>query len=862
MQKDGSWNNPHSAISLGNGHLTGTNFHGNQVGTSTQAQVDFINSVKSAYTARGTQTININGVEHTVNGVDTPFSAQIEIKNQAKQDTNNKDSWDHVKNWWYRDGQLFALILDDRANEMMHGDIAVNQHKDVIISTNDDADTYSYQVTPNEHHMEHLRQFCNRMGGDLWAPSSQQEYADLMERKGGVCEAHGKSLRQGSEENTDTTSQAHWGSTEIYLNIHREDYSECPDTQDKAFVQKDYNYKDRKGGNDVVGSLPCNGKYDPNNAANVADTRRVYQVSPNKFYTTDSYFANNLSSGMCANAVTNREYEYAVYSTINCDNADKPDGDVPYIREECFDAANSKHRFQKFVGTDDGSLNDVLASTKGQQQRQKECVVTTCSEGAVNQGPAGDKRWSSEWNMIGCNQHTHTGICRIRAFGCDDATYTCKENYTRSCGSRSVYSKDVNQYVNAAAQAALTNVINEMKADATIDNKAAKEAVSDVPNLRISSKQEVLVTSDPVADVQTWLTGVAEIPNSIAVETRNAAVTYPQCTCECHVSDYATFNNAAALQQTDAGRNLSIKKPTGAKSDALTTTASYQCSDDLNCYTGSVDARCAMLANGYEAGWGFVTAITPTTCTNTCCQSNPPSFTNAAADVPANWNWLAQKPGAQINVRCTGNNHIGADKTNVQATVTAGSNLDSCWADPGCTPAKCGCPEKENGYCYVKSNPAQSEFTNGDTVICRCNEEFVNTNAVNNLPYDTRTCTNGAWDPIDSVCAPLVCANPPDILEGNTIIAIPEGANWVAGVGERITYKCAEGFENAQAEAPYAECCRKEEALLRTTDDAGQLGFFCPPVGTCRRKYLFYIFLQNMPLYFTASMITFFDPIF
>lgn len=840
LQRDGSWNKAHSAISLGNGHLTGENFHGNQQGTSTQKQVDFLNAVKSYYVNKGT-TQTVNG--RSVSGVETPYDAQID--GQAASAGN--DSWDHVKNWWYRDGQLFALILDDRANEMMHGDFSSQTFKDVTINSNDNVandEDNTYLVTSNVHHMEHLRQFCNRMGGDLWAPSSQEEYDDLMEREGGVCDAHGETVRQGTTVNTEK-GKVNFGSTEVYLNIHREEYAECPDA---PFVRnpKPFQHNEKFGdpSTRTQSTYDCNGKYDANNAAN-ADDQRIADTDKDvtelyTFYTTDPFFSSRLDTGMCGTPQTRREFEYAVFK-INENQActDEGEEDVPYISENCFDAAESKHRYQKFVQQDRKSINDYLKSADGKHQRQKECVVATCNQQTVDDGPDGDKRKQSEWNMIGCNQHSHTGICRIRAFGCDAHTYACKDNYSRSCGTRSYYSKSINKYVSSNAEAALDAVVTEMEANVNINNKdAKKEAVqiADVPSLRSNSQVNVVVTTEDVATVEAWRDTIAEIPNGDAVEEKQNGVTYPECTCECHNDDWAGFSATVQLVQQDATRSLTLAGPNAAKSDALGTTAAWSCADPNNCYTGGVTAQCKMTET-YEAGWRLDTAVDANTCTNQCCNDDvAPKFNLAnPINLAADFKWWAQKPGAQIEVQCVGNNHIGNDVNNKQATLTAGADLDNCWTDPGCSPAECGCPEKENGYCYVKDNPTKSDFDNGDQVICRCNEEMVNVGADQDLPFDTRTCNDGAWTAITSKCEPLFCANPPDILDGTTIIAIPTGSAWKANVGERITYQCAEGFENAQDEAPFAECCRKDEAELRNTDDAGQLGFFCPPVGTCRR---------------------------
>ena len=124
-----------------------------------------------------------------------------------------KDTWDHIRQWWYRDGYLFGLILDDRANRMVHNDDWTKFQDEVIVGQQKAANNQLkyYKIRPEQHHMEHLRKFCTYAGGTLWAPSSQAEYDDIMEREKGVCDDHDQTYDDGAPLNTNSK-------IEIYLN--------------------------------------------------------------------------------------------------------------------------------------------------------------------------------------------------------------------------------------------------------------------------------------------------------------------------------------------------------------------------------------------------------------------------------------------------------------------------------------------------------------------------------------------------------------------------------------------------------------------------------------------------------------------
>lgn len=230
IQNSGTWNAHHSAISLGNGKLINTAVNNAPDGSSSQAAVEFINSVKNYYTA--------------LQGTETPFPNPL---------TGSNSTYDHIQNFWYRDGDLFALILDDNANDMIHNNDYRNKQSDVIIDNLGNGQ-FKYKVRPEPHHMEHLRKYCNYMGGDLWTPASQAEYDDIMERTNGVCDQHSQVFQDGRP----------WkgvnDKTEIYLNLHREGYLGCP--KDNIGQQK-YKIQEQNGAG-LETELACPDQYGSN----------------------------------------------------------------------------------------------------------------------------------------------------------------------------------------------------------------------------------------------------------------------------------------------------------------------------------------------------------------------------------------------------------------------------------------------------------------------------------------------------------------------------------------------------------------------------------------------------------------------
>lgn len=163
QQVPGAWDTPHSAINLGNGVKTGTNTIVGSgagartvTGTSSSAEANLIAAARAAFGNKDSREPNPND--------------------------NNQKVWDHIRNFWYRDGDLFALMLDDNACDMMGGGVYFS-HKKQDVVTHIGNNTLTYEIRDEDHHMEYLRDFCEEMGGDLWAPSSQAEYRMILEKK-------------------------------------------------------------------------------------------------------------------------------------------------------------------------------------------------------------------------------------------------------------------------------------------------------------------------------------------------------------------------------------------------------------------------------------------------------------------------------------------------------------------------------------------------------------------------------------------------------------------------------------------------------------------------------------------------------
>jgi len=107
------------------------------------------------------------------------------------------------------------------------------------------------------------------------------------------------------------------------------------------------------------------------------------------------------------------------------------------------------------------------------------------------------------------------------------------------------------------------------------------------------------------------------------------------------------------------------------------------------------------------------------------------------------------------------------------------------------------------------------------------------TNALDNLPYEDRTCgpdgTDMNFNDGAGVCVAVQCANPFDLLDADgNVIGWPIESK--AGCGGTITYACAEGYA-PDGDAPTSTCT--DSAPTQTTGDFGKQGFFSAIVGTC-----------------------------
>ena len=145
-----------------------------------------------------------------------------------------------------------------------------------------------------------------------------------------------------------------------------------------------------------------------------------------------------------------------------------------------------------------------------------------------------------------------------------------------------------------------------------------------------------------------------------------------------------------------------------------------------------------------------------------------------------------------------------------------------------CTP-----PPLENGYFCDDKNPDKKSFVPGDSVTYRCNRCFA-------LRYlkpteDTRkytwsghkqhksiNCTGSSFPPHNLVCEPLMCGNPPVVING-------QPKNTTALCGQSIEYECDRGFTPP---APITAKCGADSN--DDISDGDYHGFFSLPSGACR----------------------------
>jgi len=794
-----NWYLKDSIVDLGNGVLSGaTGSVGVTAGTTT------------ARTVTGSSSANAKTFIEAVRAYHEPNALNAGLTNAANAFDGNQKSWDHIRNFWYRDGDVFALMLDDNANDMMRQGGDSNLVYD-IVSGLDANGNVEFATVAEDHHMEYLRNFCLTMGGELWAPSSQAEHDDLLERSTGVCTNHDQVWENGAPYHVPITK------TEIYLNLHREGYLECP-----------------AGATGVTTN--CITKYDvgtPDRALSASTT--ADEVS--SFYTTDRNFGNkDPQTG---------EFDFCTYNSLvhyysqflsaqplgsACLTklANNPIG-TPYIAEECW-TSPSLMRFQKFISQDVNIINTVLLTQQSNMQRQKDCVVSTCN-GNSDTGIPSDVRRHSEWNMDHCNLQLHVGICRIRAFGCNAPQYACKSGYTETCNERAAYTQTYQPWINADvanAAAALGGSVDTNSAQLDIFG-----AGTPVDN--------VIVVDDTAA--QNIINGatlpVAISPPNVQVKQDNPSpqlqASYDSltgCTCTCASDDYNTFLAAVAVQPAPVSFDAQVSP---APTNVLGQTQTWVCGDtnSNNCYTNSYTATCEM-GHSYDAGW-FWTSSTPdiSACTKTCCEDyNDSSNVNAAYDTTNGALDVGSfHPGDTYTAKCNSGFHVqGQPDSVVDKTFTVGA-LGNCFEYLTCEPASCHtCPTLANGYCYNTADLSSVATTWPATtqLRCRCNRCYALAGAASDLPFEDTTCSAPSWSAIQGTCVPLKCGNHIDVAN-----AMPIEPSAVL-CGESITYQCNEGYEALNGVAPTSLCNSDISPLTNSAqDNTGNQGFFDTPVGSC-----------------------------
>ena len=730
-------------------------------------------------------------VKAEIGSTDAPYTRGGGVRDTTSLATV-KDTWEHIRQWWYRDGYLFGLILDDRANKMIHNDDWQQFQDDVIIGQQKAANNQLkyYKIRPEQHHMEHLRKFCNYAGGTLWAPSSQAEYDDIMEREKGVCHKHDQTYDDGKS--LDTNSKI-----EIYLNLHREGYLKCVDTYDnqKSFTPVvNNNPVTGAGGVGLETKEACPTAYQNSrlSAVNPGTTAKRSSASDysnrDEFFTTDHWFADDIDAdGLCSNNYE-QVFLYSKFRTVSnipstCEQTDKP-----YLHPTCFE--DKGHRFQKFVQQDVSILNKFMSNDDFTDKHFNDCVVTTCND-VGSTGPNSDTRYISEWNLNACNQHRHVGICRIRAHGCNKKEWECAnlndKAYSLSCGKR--------QFLRSVSAAWAGNDV-ENKATASAyrtqivpDTDPAGPLTSDVAAILTSQIEFKFLAEDLTqtsADFDNWYSSLDSTYGANEWQIANGKGAKPAtvdfgvfsgtvktaCVCDCNDIDgrNAPNENTADCDSTTGSKfpltpvTSNLFKAIGGTCDQTTPNAigkqvTFNCEDNLpqgnsntdvcECYSGSVSATCELRANGYEASYAQPTL----SCVNSCCTTsifankadtsvtNPDGYkvidNRPAARKDGSCSW---KPGDTYTVECNGADYYisgtpNKDKSKTY-TIPSGADLDACFTPPVCVSDPCGCPEKENGFCNFYSannvfsqtdnNRNPGEYFNGDSFRCRCNKGFVN----------------------------------------------------------------------------------------------------------------------------------------
>lgn len=819
LQVDGAWNMKNGIVDLGNGVTAGTAMSaGSRVvqGSSSQIQSDFIASVRAFHESRGGE-VN-QGIARNPNPND-----------------GNQKVWDHIRNFWYRDGDLFALIADDNACDMMRE--GEGQH-DVSLDFVDETTTLRFTIEKEQHHLEHLRDFCVRMGGTLYAPSSQEEYDDLFEREHGVCAKHMPVWENGAPYGNPGEERNH--RIEVYLNLHRNGYLQCPDDdyfgtkrskgdEDANIERKPWNVDGNRDG--------CPTDYNANES--MRDTNRE---SYKTYFSTDNSFAAN-SEDTCPLSLAEGPYLYSVFETAA--NVQRGPAD-PYMPASWWtEFSINNMRFQKFVQNDAAVLNAPLAVSDGNKQRQKDCVAVKCDAG-YETGPADDIRYETEWNAEYCNQQRHVGICRVPVVGCNKPTYRCADGYTNSCGNRAVYVEDFTAWLDNDVAARVVDMIMESSFDDEGKYKLMNPSKIRVGNSRsdIVTRNVVCTNDEDASDVEAFMSERVDdfgiVVEYIECNAERTMRPGDGCTCKCSFDTYEKFVAKYRLGEnliSDLNDNsygfVSEMATCAENKQELECNHSWSCNaPNMNdCYTGATAAECRMDDSGVYAKWAWSGKKAPKKlCTRHCCDTYDDSIHTKASLSSAYQ--IDYKAGDDYTVTCTKGNHIlgeADDVISLSFTIEKEDLFDSCYRDVECGPLACKtCPVLENGYCHNKKNPFQDLWQTGETVRCRCNRCFGMRGAPHSLPWDEAECVAPGWE-IQGKCVPVQCGNAPNLMFEGRLAGIP--VDQKAGCGETIAYDCAPGFVFEDGVQPTATC----DDRLPTADegDYGTQGFYGDIVGRC-----------------------------
>jgi hypothetical protein len=675
---DGSFalaDNSHSAVYLGDGDA-------GVGGSSSVEQADFIETVRNHHRdADGNLRV-------------TPFAADGDA---------SRNPYFYADEFWLRDGHLFAKI-DSSVASLVHGNVQANMQDEVMMRTANGGDSYDYMISPQSNHIEHMREFCNLMGGDLWSPSSQTEYDDLMERDGGVCDKN--------------------RNAQVYMNIHRDGYMGCPVNGNRVDMDDESDDFRRScpemyGQNtDQVNSRSMN-----DNAGNNA-----------QFKTTDAWFADSLSTGMCTNP-SNSMYHYSAFSSLACDQSNN-DADVPFMGAECW-TSSANMRFQKF--SENNNLNKVSMADSINYAASSDCVVASCGNSVSNdQSGSSDVRVASSWNSATCNQAA-SAICRIRAFGCSDVEYTCKAGYSRSCGARSVMSKTIVAWADSSVQVAEANMMNAMN-DADLLSASQLNTASMITLRNSWAFYDVVSVphwygdSDKAA-TEIWIASNSYLASNIIIEqqVRARSVAYPTCDCQCNSDgSLLDFNNLVAQVSSlaldvDVDRSLGHIIDNNAFRNAINDEATWSCNDPHGCYSGSFKAQCRYeTADRYQATWAIDESVSGI-CVNSCCGQYVDEVHEHASMTSARKHNFAWQAGDAYTITCENDYHImGAadDVTSVTHTITSEDVAEgTCFDIVRCTR---NIPEGQCGQYFssIHSHASMSDSSRADPAIWQEDDSY------------------------------------------------------------------------------------------------------------------------------------------